>query len=407
VAREEDAVAAEPDGPWKDWVPGVLNNVQLTNLCEKGLITGRSLAALKEATGLSSIDLSLSDEGYELVDGAVKPVGPDAYDWFIKNHGLAKELEKSDPEGYTLKSGKTYVFRLNENLDRRLADAGIYGQATAKSSVGRVDVLARLIVDGMDTYEGFDPEGLNRRCGNLYLEITPITFDVKVKADIKLSQLRLFYGKPENVEISGPEVFKTIFRGAGQRDGTLSVDLTNVKEGTLEVAAFCSHRGQSLEPIPLWKKDVRPDPCKHWKFITATSAKRLKIEDTKFYILRSKETLAVPGGIAVYCRASDETIGEMRIHYAGFAHPLFGRERTDGRVGTPLIFEVRGHQVNVSLADGEKMANIILYRMSEDCSAPEKKDKPYEEQTLKLSDFFAKWPAKLKKTDEDGTVEAA
>ena len=400
-------MAGEPEGPWKDWIPGVLNNVQLAELCEKGLITGKIPASLKEAIGLSSIDLSLSDEGYELIDGAVKPVGPDAYDWFIKNHGLAKEMKKSDAEAYTLKSGKTYVFRLNENLDRRLADAGIYGQATAKSSVGRVDVLARLIVDGMDTYEGFDPEGLDRRCGNLYIEITPITFDVKVKADIKLSQLRLFYGKPENAEIRGAEAFKTIFRGAGQRDGTLTVDLDSVKEGTLDVSAFCAHRGASHEPIPLWKQAVRPDPCKHWKFVAATPGKRLKIEDTKFYILRSKETLAVPKGIAVYCRASDETIGEMRIHYAGFAHPLFGRERKDGKIGTPLIFEVRGHQVNVSLADGEKMANIILYRMSEDCSPPEKKDGPYEQQTLKLSDFFDKWPEKLKKVDEDGTVEPA
>lgn len=29
-------------------------------------------------------------------------------------------------------------------------------------------------------------------------------------------------------------------------------------------------------------------------------------------------------GVAVYCRPSDETIGEMRIHYAGFVHPGFG-----------------------------------------------------------------------------------
>jgi deoxycytidine triphosphate deaminase len=98
-------------------------------------------------------------------------------------------------------------------------------------------------------------------------------------------------------------------------------------------------------------------------------------------------------GIAVYCRAIDETIGEMRIHYAGFAHPFFGRERADRQTGTPLIFEVRGHDVKVTLTDGEKMARLIFYRMSEDCRLPKQKTRRqksgYENQTLKLSEFFS------------------
>ena len=116
----------------------------------------------------------------------------------------------------------------------------------------------------------------------------------------------------------------------------------------------------------------------------------------------------MPAGIAIYCRASDETIGEMRIHYAGFVHPYFGLRRSDKTKGTPLIFEVRGHQVQVSLADKEKMANLIFYRMSEDAEAPtegEKGSDEYGDQDLKLSKFFNPWPKKLKR-NSDGTVEA-
>ena len=119
--------------------------------------------------------------------------------------------------------------------------------------------------------------------------------------------------------------------------------------------------------------------------------KRLYIESDNFYILRSKEKICVPGGVAIYCRASDETIGEMRIHYAGFVHPHFGRLREDGSKGTPLIFEVRGHQLQVSLADNEKMANLIFYRMSEDAPNPsadeleKEKHGGYGNQNLKLS----------------------
>jgi dCTP deaminase len=103
--------------------------------------------------------------------------------------------------------------------------------------------------------------------------------------------------------------------------------------------------------------------------------------------------------VAVYCRATDETIGEMRIHYAGFVHPFFGRERSDDTIGTPLIFEVRGHDLPVILNNEEKMAQLEFYRMSEDCEPDEEVKKPvtvegsqdYREQTLQLSKFFADW----------------
>jgi dCTP deaminase len=391
------------DGPWKTWIPGVLSDEQLTQLFKIGLITG--LPEPEKAIGESSLDLTLTSVGYELTDGAVKPIGPDAYEWFIKSGGLAHALPESENGIYTLKSRRTYVFKLNEKLDRRLADAGIYGQATAKSSVGRLDVLARLIVDGMDSYERFTPEGLDRRCGDLYIEITPITFDVKVKKDIPLSQLRLFYGAPESAKIWGREIFKTVFQGSGSEDGTLSVDLTNVDVGGLDAAAFRARREANQDPIPLWEDPTSPKPWLYWRLAKAQSNGRLKIEDSEFYLLRSKETLSVPPGIAIYCQASDETIGEMRIHYAGFAHPYFGWKRDDGKPGTPLMFEVRGHQVNVSLADGEKMANVILYRMSEEYKLKPGKKRKYQLQTLNLSGFFGEWPVKLKPTNEDGTVE--
>ncbi len=127
--------------------------------------------------------------------------------------------------------------------------------------------------------------------------------------------------------------------------------------------------------------------------------------------LRSKEKIALTKGIAVYCRAIDETLGEMRIHYAGFAHPLFGRSRDDDKVGKPLIFEVRAHNVKVNLRDGEKLAHLIFYRMSEDVLEEKEslvgaEKSGYEDQDLKLSGYFGKWPEKLKR-DEKYLVQEA
>jgi hypothetical protein len=56
------------------------------------------------------------------------------------------------------------------------------------------------------------------------------------------------------------------------------------------------------------------------------------------------------------------------------------------------------------LRHGERMANLTLYRMSQEAGADQS---PYGKQTLKLSSFFSDWPSTLKEVGNDGTVEAA
>jgi deoxycytidine triphosphate deaminase len=81
----------------------------------------------------------------------------------------------------------------------------------------------------------------------------------------------------------------------------------------------------------------------------------------------------------------NETIGEMRIHYAGFVHPHFGSKQ---RGGTPLIFEVRGHNLDVLLRHREILAQLEYYRMSEPAEPGED---TYDDQELKLAKFFRPW----------------
>ena len=56
--------------PWKKWIPGVLCNEQLKELC-KGIIRG-TVPSFKPSP--SSMDLHLGDEGYQMVNGSVKPL---------------------------------------------------------------------------------------------------------------------------------------------------------------------------------------------------------------------------------------------------------------------------------------------------------------------------------------------
>jgi dCTP deaminase len=336
--------------PWDSWIPGVLNRDQMKELCDREHFV-LNVPFRSKLIDESSIDLHLTADAYKMVNGSVKPSRKDKYSYFLKQPHLAEKMGVATNRATFLKAKSTYVFKLREKLGQQLGKIGIFGQATAKSSVGRVDVLARLIVDGMDTYECFKPDFVDSASysGDMYLEITPITFDVLVKPGISLSQLRLFYGAPDEAEVKGEELYRAVYPGAEKTVGSLTVDISNTKIGGLDAAAFYAEPSKDDRPaVRLWTSDksgaTKPDPTKYWKLKPADGKGRLKIESEKFYILRSKERICVPPGIAVYCRASDETIGEMRIHYAGFVHPWWGLRRTDNTKGTPLIFEVRGHQ---------------------------------------------------------------
>jgi dCTP deaminase len=386
-------------------VPGVLSEHQVTKLAKKGWLNHVNLDDKNSIDG-SALDLTLSCEGYRMLRGTVKPFGGSYEQSVLKDSKFAERIKPSSDGVYPLEHRQTYVFRVQQELGSPLLGSDeIYGQATAKSTVGRVDVLARLIVDGMDTYESFDPAHAGKKkgrkqTGHMFIEVTSMTFDVRVRVGTALSQLRLFKGKPEDCEIRGQVLYESVLRRdrtaatsnfrRTQNDGTLSVDLQNVELCEGETGcAFCAKQPLNAERIPLWGEKMT-DPKMYWELLPCEESeerKFLRIEKEKFYILRSKERIALPPGVAVYCRATDETIGEMRIHYAGFVHPRFGFERDDGINGTPLIFEVRGHDVGLTLTNEEVMARLTFYRMSEDSD----KKSTYGTQTLQLSKFFKLW----------------
>lgn len=382
--------------PCKDWLPGALNKEQIEHLAREGVIR----LGLKDEIGIASVDLSLSDGAFKMESGSIKPSRNYKY-----NDVLGKRIEQTNGS-FDLLKGNTYVLKLSAELDPdKIRRAQIYGQATAKSTIGRVDVLARLIVDGMDRYECFEPTDLGGT-GEMYVEVTPITFDVKVKPGSSITQLRLFYGDPKDAEIHGREVCMTVLRddsGRPVEEPRLTLDLEPDTHGGLRVSAFRAKPANS-EPdfIDLSARELH-DPWRYWQFCETDHKNRLQIQSGRFYILRSKEKLWLPEGVAIYCKATDETIGEMRIHYAGFVHPHFGTDKDQKPIPTPLIFEVRGHQVHANLTDGEKMANLVFYRMSKNAYHP-KKDS-YSGQKLQLSKVFKNWPPKLRQIDEQGNVE--
>jgi dCTP deaminase len=381
----------ESTSPWKDdkWVPGVLNKSQMIALIDAHILLGigKDEATKDIDEDASAIDLRLGNEGFRMSKGSIKPFNK-SYNDILSDNEYAEKLEVNQDETFWLNKGECYIFRIKEKLNsERIKTAPIYGQATAKSSVGRVDLIARLIVDGMKEYETFNPEKVDS--GEMFVEITPITFNVKVKEGKSVSQLRFFYGKVEDSIITDLTFISSVLNlpDGELNQGTLSVDISNVILKTKEEAAAFKAKDNFEEYFELWASG-KYDPTESWTIVKVNDVGTLKsvtIEKDKFYILRSKERISLPENVCIYCRAMDETLGEMRIHYAGFVQPRFGLDRADGKSGAPLIFEVRGHNVNVLLTHGEILARLFFYRMSKSVvEGPSS----YSEQELKLSKIF-------------------
>lgn len=382
--------------------PGPLACQQLVRLIDDGIITGIE----PDSSGIdySSFDLHITGNGYELM-GCVKPF-KESYKAKVLNEKSVKKLIPSDGK-FDLERNKIYVFELAETInppkEPDYIQDHLHGIATGKSTIGRVDVLVRLIVDGMTEYDRYYAK---RALGPLYLEIIPITFNVTVKPGVALSQLRLFWGEPEISLIKPEEVKLRKFLRTPESDQprdmtalTVNLEISKSKSTGQEAVALKAIRND--EPIPLWlegeDEDAALDSDRYWEQIAAPPNPRfgrgnsIKLENDRFYILRSQELICLPPDVAVYCKAMDEALGEMRIHYAGFVHPFFGYDRKGGKGGTNLIFEVRGHNMDIFLTQGEILAKLEFYRMSQPAVKIEYKKSPYGEQELQLSKLFKSW----------------
>lgn len=286
-------------------------------------------------------------------------------------------------------------------------------RATAKSSTGRLDILARLVADHQPE---FDRLGHSAKT-NLYLEVVPLTFPIRVAPGLALTQLRFIKGneglctvpcealKYENVPVlvrrDGHQA--ELQPAQGDPAGVLlTLDLT--RDPVVGCVGFeAKEFTADMEPINPWvrepKEEGQPDfriaPEKYWEKVEPEHENEtVRIKQNRFYIFRSKERFRVPPHLAVECQAYSESLGDIRIHYAGFAHPYFGYEYVDNkwvprREGTPLIFEVRGFSMDTILRHGAPLAKVFFQRMSS-AAAPDDKQ-VYNEQELQLSACFHSW----------------
>ena len=384
--------------------PGVLAGVQLRELATKEAILSLSDGDGTRSFDASAFDLRLSDDVWRLSDGQ-RPTTKD----LSQIRARAKSLKLSEDECgpyFEFERGQIYLVRLDDYLN---LPENVSGRATGKSSVGRLDVITRLITANSQEYDLVRP-GYQ---GELHLLIVPQTFSIRVAPGGSLNQLRLFCG-PQHACVIRRDVaahygspFWFTERKKGHPTawdltaGDPMIDDPTLFDLTVELSdpdeAFV-YKAKTEEVPILDLRDRRKgifDPCEYFERIEVNenAGDRYVVLDKQgFYIMKSRERLHIPKSVAVEVVAISERIGDIRIHYAGFAHPGFGRTRGDSRSGTPLIFEVRATDMQTRLSSASILARIQLFQMSSPVPLDEESPSDYEQQELKLSSVFKDWP---------------
>jgi len=376
-----------------NWRPGVLNREQIIVLCNESKISGANTAKIEDP---SSIDLHITEPVFEL-KGCVKPKKDQ--DISLLCDRFKKRICRFDEKDETisLEKGKSYIFKVSEYLN--FEDTSFCGQATGKSTFGRLDILTRLLTDHSDYYD-YVKIGYQ---GTLWVEVTSITFPIKVRKGMSLNQLRIYKGEPRACCIPNrslglwgdlilDENGKKISESTNFDNLTLNLHEDPILKNDICAFAVKEHKMDSpIEELDLTiniNDGAFINASKFWEKITPTQKDplALEIKPEHFFILRSRERFKLPESVAIYCQAVTENLGELRIHYAGFAHPCFGINRPD-KNGAPLIFEVRGHNIKALLQHGETLAKLEYYYMSKDAKIADCSPS-YHNQELTLSKYF-------------------
>jgi dCTP deaminase len=282
--------------------------------------------------------------------------------------------------GAVLETNCVYIVPLLEHAE---FSARVSGVANPKSSTGRIDVFVRLITDRA---QAFDRVESGYR-GPLYAEISPRTFPVLVRKGSKLNQLRVRSGSPQftDTQLRRLHAEHPLVSGEADIDNGLALSIDLLGDGGGRIG-WRAKRHTGL--IDVDRRDAL-DAHAYWDLIEANAAGNLVLDPDEFYILVSREAVAIPHDYAAEMVPFNPLVGEFRVHYAGFFDPGFGYEK-----GQPPsargVLEVRSREVPFILEHGQIIGRLVFERLTDPPSEAygEGLGSHYQRQGLKLSKHF-------------------
>ena len=353
---------------------GVLPDSEIRGLLESGAISADP-AIIPEQIQPASLDLRLGATAYRLRASFLAGRGRRVTDRLADLQMHQMDLSG----GAVLERGCVYLVPL---MERVRLPAGLSAVANAKSSTGRLDLLTRLVADDGTEFDRL-PENYD---GPLYAEICPRSFSVLVRPGMRLNQLRLRRGQAvlSDAELRDLNAREPLVGGPALIDHGLgfSVDLRPDSSDLVGYRARPHSGVIDLDRIGQYAAQ------EFWDELHTTEG-RLILDPGAFYILVSRESVAIPADYAAEMAPYLAMVGEFRVHYAGFFDPGFGIGQAGA--GARGVLEVRCHEAPFVLEHGQVVGRLVYERMA---SRPRRLygagiASNYQGQGLKLAKQFA------------------
>jgi len=334
----------------------------------------------------ASVDLRLGDVAHR-VRASFLP-GPD--------HTVAEKLQTLKlhtldlRDGAVLERNCVYIIPLLEHLALRYRTSGA---ANPKSSTGRLNVFARVITDHGGEFDAIRPNYI----GPLYVELSPRSFSIRVRRGSRLVQLRIRRGRPTSSNAAlrrlheevgfdivppGHPIRQELIEGGL----AVSVDVVGTRRN-----GFVGYKARKHTSVIDVDKINYYSIREFWDPVLTRRGQGIILDPDDFYILASREAVAIPTDQAAEMLAYDTLVGEFRVHYAGFFDPGFGMPETGGS-GSRAVLEVRSHEVPFLIEHGQIVGRLVYERL---IARPDRLyggaiGSYYQRQGLALSKHFKK-----------------
>ncbi len=356
---------------------GILPDTAIRELAERGgILVERPFD--DDQIQPASLDLRLGARAYRIrasfLPGRGEPVSTKLEKFSL--HEISLE------GGAVLETGCVYLVPLMESL---ALPGDLAASANPKSSTGRLDIFTRVITDRGHSFDRIEA-GYH---GPLYLEISPRTFPVIVRAGSRLAQIRFRRGHSllSDAQLLALHRAETLVAANDPDIASggigVSIDLSGNERGLI------GYRGKHHTGVIDVDRKAACPVLDFWEPIESRGSADLVLDPDEFYILVSREAVHVPPLYAAEMTPFDPLVGEFRVHYAGFFDPGFGHGPAGGK-GARAVLEVRSRDVPFILEHGQLVGRLVYEPMA---GPPENLygagiASNYQAQGLKLSKHF-------------------
>ena len=358
----------------------------------------------------SSLDICIGKRGYRIRSSFFPNAGCDVASML----GSLSMAELDLSESCLLDREGIYLLETNIKLD---LPRGISAIFSPKSSVGRIDFFTRLVTDKGDyfdlVFDGFK--------GSCYFIVQSKSFMLKIQSGLSIGQLRFYYDSSylmprflfTNLEAKGalPILSKEAF-GEKLRDSFGGLDCKF--SGSMQIVHLDLETDYFEEVATSWggQRPVGFCACLHAPCLDLSKHghdvydffRPVYFDETiggvilnpdDFYIFATKAEVSIPGFAVAQMLENDVSLGEFRVHYAGFFDPGFGVDFSDLRTGrlklTRAVCEVRCRDTAFFTRSNQAFAKLSfkpLLAPPDNFYGSKNLSSSYQFQSLRLAKYF-------------------